>query len=82
MQVEPIKPMLKAPGAKRLKLKVKDSLSTLAFKSACAATMRLSKITPSRGLCIELGAAIVVIMVGRCRLTLDIYGYRVRCIRI
>jgi len=24
--------------------------------------MRLSKITPSRGLCIELGAAIVVIM--------------------
>ena len=32
MQVQPIKPMLKAPGTKRLKLKYDETPSNVAFK--------------------------------------------------
>ena len=38
MQVDPIKPKLKAPGTKRLKLKCDKLLQTLLSISTCAAT--------------------------------------------
>jgi hypothetical protein len=37
VQVEPMKPKLKAPGTKRLKPKHVDLLSIFAFKTTCAA---------------------------------------------
>ena len=40
VQVEPIKPMLKPPGTRRLTLKSVELLSTFAFNSTCAATPR------------------------------------------
>jgi len=38
VQVEPTKPVLKAPGSKRLKLKCDERFLTLLSNSACAAT--------------------------------------------
>jgi len=40
VQVDPVKPTLKAPGTKRLKLKCVKLLSGFAPNSACAATSR------------------------------------------
>jgi hypothetical protein len=42
VQVDSIKPVLKAPGSKHLKAKYDQLLSTFAFKSTCAATTRLA----------------------------------------
>jgi len=40
VQVDPIKPTLKAPGTERLKLKYEELLSHFGFKFTCAATAR------------------------------------------
>ena len=40
MQVEPIKPMFKAPVTQRLKLKYDEAVSNFTFISTCAATPR------------------------------------------
>ena len=40
VQVDPIKPMLKPPGTKRLKYNMLDRLQTLLSSSTCAATSR------------------------------------------
>ena len=60
MQVDPIKPTLKAPGAKRLKLKCDELLSSFAFN------FNLRRYTSCRD---DRFAAIY--MVGRCRLHLS-----------
>ena len=40
LQIDPMKPMLKVPGTKRLKLKLMDCFETLLSILACAATLR------------------------------------------
>jgi len=54
VQVDPIKPTLKAPGAKRLKLKYEKLLSSCAFKSNLRRSTKAADpgkcFVPSRGL--------------------------------
>ena len=78
VQVEPIKPTLKAPGSERSKLKYDEPLSTLAFNfnmrrytkelSYAHAVEASALRTQLADLRAQLTAAL---MVGRCRLTLS-----------
>ena len=67
MQVDPIKPTLKAPGPKRLKLKCDVLLSTFAFK------FHLRRYIEELVACIKqiMSASAASTEVGRCRLTLS-----------
>jgi len=64
VQVDPIKPVLKAPGTKRLKLNSDDPLSKFAFRFNLR---RYTKVSFARGG--GLGQQPRRILVGRCRLT-------------
>ena len=57
MQLDPIKPTLKAPGGQRLKLKYEEPITNLAFKF----NLRRSDVAHLKG---------TVMSVGRCRLNL------------
>jgi len=63
VQVDPIKPTLKAPGTKRLKLKCDKLLSRFAFN------FNLRRCTTAEE-CDEKHGAVAV-KVGQCRLTLS-----------
>ena len=63
MQVDPIKPMLKPPGTKRLKLKYGKLLSKFAFN------FNLRRFTPADDAAIEAHSAAVEVW--RCRLILS-----------
>jgi hypothetical protein len=63
MQVDPIKPTLKAPGTKRAKLKCDKPLSNFAFKLKLR---RYDKVLE-----IVVGFDLLGDKVGRCRLTLS-----------
>ena len=63
MQVDPIKPKLKAPGTKRLKLQCDEALSNFSF------TFNLHRYSKARAMKAE--AAMAANMVGRCRLNLS-----------
>jgi hypothetical protein len=65
VQVDPIKPMLKAPKAKRLNLKIDEPHSSFAFKC------NLRRYTEVRAVGIDyLSIANMADLVGRCRLAL------------
>ena len=64
MQVDPIKPQLKPPGTKRLKLKCDILLSTFAFRFL----RRYTKDKKEAGYDIK-DKRLVLTMVGWCRLT-------------
>ena len=49
VQADPIKPMLKAPGCERSKLKCDDLLSNVDFIACCAATQRSSTQSAASG---------------------------------
>jgi hypothetical protein len=49
VQIDPIKPKLKAPGPQRLKLEFDGLLSDFAFNSTCATTPREQSSTDARG---------------------------------
>jgi len=66
VQVEPMKPMLKAPGTKRLKLKYDILLSSFAFNFNLR---RYTKLDDFDNACSAYEKAID--MAGRCRLTLS-----------
>jgi hypothetical protein len=61
VQVDSIKPTLKAPGAKHLKLKHDEPLTTLAFNF----NLRRYTMGPAAG-----QPKFITLKVGRCRLTL------------
>ena len=65
MQVDPIKPTLKAPGTKHLKLEYDELPSTVAFK------LNLRRYTKERHLDLRIIAALCALWVRRCRLTLS-----------
>ena len=67
MQVDPIKPKLKPPGTKRLKLNCDVLLSTSAFKF----NLRRYSAAGLENLLKKRGANIWTPEVGRCRLTLS-----------
>jgi hypothetical protein len=67
VQVDPIKPTLKAPGTKRLKLDYDEPLSEFAFKFNLRRYNTVVHVHPSLG----LAAGGVPLTVGRCKLTLS-----------
>ena len=71
MQVDPIKPALKAPGINLLKLKYDKPPSNFALK------FNLRRYNLDRFVLLAAGSK-----AGRCRFTPDVYGYRVRFIQI
>jgi len=62
VQVDPIKPTLKVPGTKRLKVQYDELLSSFPFK------FNLRRYIEVRE---ELAAAAAAAVVGRCRLTVS-----------
>jgi hypothetical protein len=66
VQVDPMKPKMKPPGAKRLKLKCDILLSNIAFKF----NLRRYSVAADLGHHVAcFGLASSMYMVGRCRLT-------------
>ena len=65
MQVDPIKPMLKAPGKKRLKRKCDEPPSNFAFKFNMHRYNKLDYVN-----LVTAHRMTTAIKVGRCRLTL------------
>jgi hypothetical protein len=71
-----MRPVLKPPGSMLLKLRFSRPLSDFAFK------FNLRRYTMAAAGVPALVARVLGFEAGRCRLTPDVYGYSVRCIRI
>ena len=69
MQVDPIKPTLKAPGIHRLKLNYVKLLSNFAFKFNLRRYNLVSDGLPDN--CMAIHKAVTAAKVGQCRLTLS-----------
>ena len=67
MQADPIKPTLKAPGTKRLKLQHDELLSNFAFKI----NLRRYNVADIAADAVSVAPAGRSVLVGRCRLTLS-----------
>ena len=72
MQVDPIKPKMKAPGSKRLKLQYDALLSKfgLEFSLRCYSEAAVAELEEERGRSAVV-AAVAEDKVGRCRLTVS-----------